>query len=408
MKAVGLVVEYNPFHNGHKYHLQESKKSTGANVVIAVMSGSFLQRGEPALTSKWTRTNMALKGGADLVVELPYAFSTQHAEPFALGSIKILEALHCEFFCFGSELGEIAPFKSLYQIMSQKEDEYNERLKFHSSTGKSYPKSASLAFLDIAGGNIELPDLSKPNNILGYQYVRTALKNGFSILPATIKRIKAEYHDDRPTDDTIASATSIRSCLFEDGSESQALSSVMPYLPKESVAGLDQYVQEFGKLHQWEDYWQMLKYKLISSSVQQLAELYEVEEGIEYRLKEAALEATSFHEFVSIVKTKRYTWTRIQRICVHILNHVTKNQMTAAMNEIGHIRILGMSATGQQYLSIHKKTIEMPLYSKLIKDKTTSLALDYQSATIHALSLDTTSQQTLWKRELQAPIRLKQ
>ncbi|WP_108669802.1 nucleotidyltransferase [Peribacillus acanthi] len=406
MKAVGLVVEYNPFHNGHKYHLQESQKSTEADVVVAVMSGSFLQRGEPALTSKWTRASMALKGGADLVVELPYAYSTQHAEHFASGSIHILEALHCDFFCFGSELGEITPFETLYQIMSQREAEYNERLKFHSSNGNSYPKSASLAFLDIAGDHIDLPDLSKPNNILGYQYVRAALKNGFVIQPATIKRIKAEYHDPRPTDDFIASATSIRSCLFENGSESQSLSSVMPYLPTESVTGLDMYVQEFGKLHQWEDYWHMLKYKLISTSLSQLAELYEVEEGIHYRLKEAALEASSFHEFVTLVKTKRYTWTRIQRICVHILNQVTKDQMTKAMNENGHIRILGMSRAGQQYLSLHKKTLEMPLYSKIGKDKSTSLAMDFQSATIHALSLNPNAQKSLWKRELLAPIRI--
>lgn len=396
MKAVGLVVEYNPFHNGHQYHLHTSKNETNADVVIAVMSGSFLQRGEPALVSKWTRTEMALRGGADLVFELPYVYCTQHAEHFAYGAILLLEAAGCDTFCFGSEQGKIEPFLSLYQLMKEKKAEYDQYVVKYISEGNSYPKASSLAFYELVSDVLDLPDLTKPNNILGFQYVKAALDHSFRIKPCTIRRIHSDYHDQELPDQPIASATSIRKALMRQ----QDLESTSSYLPSESFLLL----RSYGEFHDWEKYWPLLKYKIMSSSTDELEAIYEAEEGIQYRMKENVLEASSFNEFVSKVKTKRYTWTRIQRLCVHILNHVKKEQMKSAMNQNSYLRILGMTEKGRKYLNLNKKKIELPLISRISSVQHLGLELDISSAFIHSLALDFPSQKKLRKREFQPPI----
>jgi predicted nucleotidyltransferase len=396
MKAVGLVVEYNPFHNGHQYHLHTSKNETNADVVIAVMSGSFLQRGEPALVSKWTRTEMALRGGADLVFELPYVYCTQHAGHFAYGAILLLEAAGCDTFCFGSEQGKIEPFLSLYHLMKEKKEEYDQYVVKYISEGNSYPKASSLAFHELVTDVSDLPDLSKPNNILGFQYVKAAIDHSFRIKPYTIRRIHSDYHDQELPDQPIASATSIRKALMRQ----QDLESTSSYIPSESFLLLKSY----GEFHDWEKYWPLLKYKIMSSSTDELETVYEAEEGIQYRMKDTVLEASTFNEFVSKIKTKRYTWTRIQRLCVHILNHVKKEQMKSAMNQNSYLRILGMTEKGRKYLNLNKKKIELPLISRISSVQHLGLELDISSAFIHSLALDFPSQKKLRKREFQPPI----
>lgn len=214
LKAVGLVVEYNPFHNGHLYHLEASKTASEADAVIAVMSGNFLQRGEPALVSKWARTKMALKQGADLVIELPYAYATQKAETFADGAISILEALGCSSVCFGSENGEISPFLETAELLNSHHAEYQQLVKQFMKEGMSYPSAQTSAFLALETDSRPL-DLSLPNNILGFQYVRAIQKQKASIRPLTIKRTAAGYHDEDFNSSPIASATSIRKALFQ-------------------------------------------------------------------------------------------------------------------------------------------------------------------------------------------------
>lgn len=396
MKAVGLVVEYNPFHNGHQYHLHTSKNETNADVVIAVMSGSFLQRGEPALVSKWTRTEMALRGGADLVFELPYVYCTQHAGHFAYGAILLLEAAGCDTFCFGSEQGKIEPFLSLYHLMKEKKEEYDQYVVKYISEGNSYPKASSLAFHELVTDVSDLPDLSKPNNILGFQYVKAAIDHSFRIKPYTIRRIHSDYHDQELPDQPIASATSIRKALMRQ----QDLESISSYLPSKSFLLL----RSYGEFHDWEKYWPLLKYKIMSSSTDELETVYEAEEGIQYRMKDTVLEASTFNEFVSKIKTKRYTWTRIQRLCVHILNHVKKEQMKLAMNQNSYLRILGMTEKGRKYLNLNKKKIELPLISRISSVQHLGLELDISSAFIHSLALDFPSQKKLRKREFQPPI----
>ncbi len=399
MKAVGIVVEYNPFHNGHKLHIQESKRQTEADIVIAVMSGSFLQRGEPALVSKWARTDMALQGGADLVIELPYYFATANAELFARGAIHLLEALHCDSFCFGSEDGQITPFIRTYHLLQEHNKEYKAALKQFLKEGHSYPTAASLAFQTISTAENEL-DLSKPNNILGKEYVHTTLANGYSIQPFTIKRVAAGYHETILSTESIASATGIRKAIIE---QKKALQTIAHYVPVSTLSILETYVAHYGSLHHWEMYWSYLKYRILTTSATELAQISEVEEGIEHRLIGNAKRSSSFQQFMTLMKTKRYTWTRIQRICTHILTHCSKEEIQHNSFPT-YLRLLGMTENGQQYLREVKKELPLPFVSKLSAFHNSAIEADLRAASVFAQGLQEPFQTELMKREFTAPI----
>jgi predicted nucleotidyltransferase len=384
MKAVGVIVEYNPFHNGHAFHLSEAKKSTGADVVIAVMSGNFLQRGEPALVSKWTRAKMAIYAGVDLVFELPYQFATQQAEIFASGAVSLLAAAGCEAICFGSESGNIHDFENTVQFIEKHDSFFQQQVRIHLSNGVSYPRALSLAFFDLDPDTTVI-DLSKPNNILGYHYIKAIQKEERSIQPLTIQRKNASYHDEQLPIETIASATSIRKALFK---EKQSLDDIKPYVPDTTFNLLHDYQQKYGGFHSWEKYWPFLKFTLLQSSPSQLREIYEVEEGIENRLQAMVMQADSFYDFMTRIKTKRYTWTRLQRICLHILMNAQKTEMKKVDNEASYLRLLGMSTKGREYLNLYKHHLSLPLISKLSSYKGTDISLDIRAAKIYSLGLD--------------------
>ena len=240
MKATGIVVEYNPFHNGHLHHLQQSRLKTNSDVMIAVMSGNFLQRGEPALVDKWTRTKMALSAGVDLVIELPYAFATAQASDFAKGAIFLLDALKCTSFCFGSEEGSLKAFEHTYDLLTENNTAYNNAISMLMKKGISYPKALNEAYNIISKDvNLPLVDLSKPNNILGYHYIEAAKTLQLEIQPETIQRVIANYHDIANTSETIASATGIRKVLFDKND----LTAVQSFMPSTSLEAL----------HEWQD-----------------------------------------------------------------------------------------------------------------------------------------------------------
>ncbi|MGG4265328.1 nucleotidyltransferase [Peribacillus simplex] len=401
MKACGLVVEYNPFHNGHVLHAKESREKTGADIVVAVMSGPFLQRGEPAIASKWKRAEMALNGGIDLVIELPYAFATQKAEIFAKGSISLLESLGCDSFCFGSEDGRIEPFITAHRILTDNSAAFDAAIKSYMDAGNSYPSSAAKAYRLINNGDAAL-DLTKPNNILGKEYVSAALSNGFSIRPYTIQRVAAGYHETKLSKDPIASATGIRKAIHEH----QELDPVSSYIPQTTMNALDQYLSNYHAFHDWEMYWTMLKYRILSSSLIELAEIYEIEEGIEHRMKEVAKQSSSFTGFMAALKTKRYTWTRLQRMCVHVLTHTLKEQVIHN-DQPTYIRLLGMNGRGQEYLRTVKKGLPLPLIAKLSSYQKQDINMDLRAAQVYALGLSEPYQADLMKREYEAPIIIK-
>ncbi|MCY7804179.1 nucleotidyltransferase, partial [Bacillus spizizenii] len=279
MKAVGLVVEYNPFHNGHLYHAQTAKRQTGCDTAVAVMSGHFLQRGEPAVVSKWARTKMALQNGVDLVIELPYLYSVQKAEIFARGSVSILNKLGCEALFFGSENGDIEPFLETAKLIDEHKHTFDQRIKEELKKGANYPAAAAITFSSILHTESTL-DLSKPNNILGYHYVTSILSGGYSMKPCTTARISSDYHDaDLPEGENhIASATSIRKAMIE-----QNLDACLRFLPAASARELAHYRKSFGLWHTSESYFSYLKYSLSTVTAQELQQVYEVEEGLERR-----------------------------------------------------------------------------------------------------------------------------
>ncbi|MFS0823724.1 nucleotidyltransferase [Bacillus sp. 1P02SD] len=378
MKAVGVIVEYNPFHNGHKYHLDETKRKTNPDCMIAVMSGNFLQRGEPALVSKWARTKMALEAGIDIVIELPYAFATQKAETFANGAISLLSALHCDEVCFGSENGTIDDFTSTVSFMKRNQQVYDHTTRQYLKEGYSYPKSASLAYSSLTNHDTYV-DLSKPNNILGYHYVKAIHDQNSSLKAETIMRSSAGYHDESFSHESIASATSIRKSLF---SAEKNIKEIQNYLPLSTTKWLSAYFEEYKLFHRWEEYFTLLKYKLLTSTPSELANIYEAEEGIENRLLAFISESTSFQDFMEKIKTKRYTWTRLQRLCVHILTNTTKEQLKK-INEnpvATYIRLLGMSQKGQSFLNHVKKDVELPILSKATGFSDDLFTLDQKAA----------------------------
>lgn len=400
MKSTGLVVEYNPFHNGHLYHVEEARKQTNADIIIAVMSGNFLQRGEPSIVSKWARTKMALMAGVDLVVELPYPFAVQNAEKFAFGSISILHALKCDYFCFGSESGNIKEFSDTLDAMERHHFEYESMVKERMKSGISYPSALSQSFNSLGlkeEGNI---DLTKPNNILGFHYMKVNRSLETPMKTYTIQRKNANYHDEEFSSATIASATSIRKATFE---ADQSIQGIKQYIPNTTFHILEDYFNEYQSFHHWELYWPFLQYRLLTISENDLAKIYEIEEGVEFRLIRAAKKAVSFQDFMKKVKTKRYTWTRIQRMCVHILTNTKKKEMFTHHKSIEYIRLLGMTEKGRSYLNQIKKDLEFPLISKLSSIPHNLALLDIRASTIYSQCLQEPFRQKLYDKEFSQP-----
>lgn len=401
MKACGLIVEYNPFHNGHVYHLEEAKKVSNADCMITVMSGSFLQRGEPAIIDKFHRTKAALASGIDMVVELPYAFAVQSSDLFAKGSVLTLNELGVDSICFGSESGEITDFVEGYHTFDQRKKSFQDTLKKQLSLGLSFPEASKMAYKNI-GLTTAGMDLTKPNNILGFSYVKAILENRLPIEPLTIKRNKSGYHDQSITS-SIASATSIRKQLLSMGKVTPEIAETLPAATKEQ---LEDYQRTATRWQQWENYFPLLHYRVLTMSEQELSTIQGVDEGLEYRVKRTAKEATSFTGWVEAIKTKRYTWTRIQRMFVHILTNTKKEDMSDldSLSHVPYVRLLGLTATGQHYLHHIKKNRDVPLITKLSKTMDRVLSLEEKASAAYYSILPPAIQQTLRSAELQPPI----
>jgi len=384
LRATGVVVEHNPFHNGHLYHIKESRENTGADIVIAVMSGNFLQRGEPALVDKWTRAQMALNGGVDLVIELPYVFATAQASDFARGSISILEAIGCSSFCFGSEQGTIEPFINTYELITSQKESYQLLIKQFMQTGMSYPKALNEAYatLTVNKESSSYVDLSKPNNILGYHYIESALQMDAQIQPVTIQRIVAGYHDDIEEDQSIASATGIRKAIFDDAS----IQEISQYMPLSSVENILKWKSDIGVFGSWQQFWPFLRFTILRMSTNELSTHAEVTEGIENLIKEAAKTSDTFEDFMSVVKSKRYTWTRIQRMLTHIYTGFTWTDLHHH-KEPTYLRLLGMTQNGQKYLNENKKNLALPLLSRVAATKDSLLSYDIHATDMYMLGI---------------------
>jgi len=420
MRTVGIIVEYNPLHNGHVYHFRRAKETSGAEACVAVMSGHFLQRGEPAIVNKWARAEMALRMGADLVIELPVAYSSQPAEWFAYGAVALLESTGVvDSLVFGSEDGRIEPLLAMAEMLSEESDAFQIALKEELKKGGSYPSAYAAAASQLAeqgGPSDERLRLDLPNNSLGLHYLIALHRLGSSIQPMTVTRTKAGYHQEDISDERIASATAIRKLVF--GSEGSGVSweDIAPYIPeytldilrRESAAGR-------GPL-EWSRYSQPLLARLLSSSPEELSLHHEVTEGLEHRILQALQRFTgegdaagwSVEALLAELKTKRYTHTKLQRTLLRILLSHRKHELTREKLSAGpeYLRILGFSSKGRELLRLMKHKAKLPVLTKVGGERFADLDMDIRATGIYALGYQQAGSRDWFRDYFEAPIQI--
>ncbi len=330
MEIIGIIAEYNPFHNGHLYHLNEIKKRYPQSLIILILNGYFLERGIVSLESKEEKTRLALKYGVDLVIELPFIFGSNSADTFAESSLELLNALGVQRLLFGSESNDIVLLKNIAQ--KQLDSHFDETLQTYLKEGINYPTALNKA-IGI--------DLKNPNDLLGVSYIKAIMKNDYKINVETIKRTN-NYHDTL-SDDEIISASNIRQRL--DNAED-----ISKYIPEGNINKIN-----------YDLLFSLIKAKIITDD--NLDQYLSVDEGIDHRLKKVINQTNSLEELVTAVKTKRYTYNRIMRMLIHILIGLTKeDKLTFKHNE--YIRLLGLTDEGQKHINKIKKELPIPLVSK--------------------------------------------
>jgi len=359
MNAVGLITEYNPFHNGHLHHLRESLRLAGAEISVAVMSGHFLQRGEAALADKWLRARTALAAGVDLVVEIPFPFACNSAPHFASGALRLLDALGASSLCFGSEAGELAPLQEAAGHLERDKERIEAQIRRRLCLGESYPAARAGVLATEGLGEGAVAALRSPNNILGIEYLRAIAANGSNIRPLAIPRIGSGYHEQRESEG-IASATGIRARIAE-GRPWEHL------LPRQGATLLAQALER-GLGAQKERFFSALMGRLLPGE-EALCGLYQADGGSLRRLCNAALEAVSVDDLVERAAQKQLTRTRIRRMLVYALLGV-KSEMGGYL-ECGplYLRLLGASKRGEAYLGKRRDSLGLPLIHQMPKAK---------------------------------------
>ena len=348
MLKVGVIAEYNPFHNGHLYHLNKVKELYPDSYLILVLIGNFTQRGDVSVINKWDKTKLALDYGYDLVVELPFNIATSSANIYAKGAIELLNYLKCDALVFGSESNDIELFKKVVSI-TKKDKTYDKKIKEYLKEGYNYPKACSLALKEISNITID-----KPNDVLGLEYVRSIINSKSKITPVSIKRTD-DYHND------ITSATSIRKNL----KSKKTLKKVMPKASLKLISNIS-----------LNDYFDYIKYEIISND--NLINILDVDEGILSKLKQEIFNVNTINELILKVKSKRYSYNRIKRMLLHILTDTKKDYDT----NINYIRVLGMNENGKKIL---KDAKDIPIITKYKKEYDYLFKDDIKASKIYSL-----------------------
>lgn len=345
--VLGIIAEYNPFHNGHFYQIEEAKKQTGAKYVVAVMSGNFTQRGNTSLIDKWAKAQMALENGVDIVLELPTIYSVSSAENFAEGAIKILDSLKIvDTLCFGTETADFAALNNIANVLHNEPKEYVAILNHELGKGISYPKARENALMMYLNDIKRYASiLSGSNNILAIEYLKALKRLKSDMTPFSIQRKKVYYNDERIIDE-FASSTAIRKLIATEQYEE-----VRKVVPMSSYMLLKEKIEKGNFVIDIIKFEKEILYNLRKMTVKQIAELPDVTEGLEYAIKNAANSCNSLLELVNIIKSKRYTQTRIQRILVYALLGITKKDMANARKVIPYARVLGFNKNGREMLS---------------------------------------------------------
>lgn len=340
MKKIGIICEYNPFHNGHLHHLNYIKNNFKNSLVILVMSGEVTERGDLSVLTKWEKTKLALDYGIDIVIELPYQYAAQSADLFAKGSLAILNYFQVDKIVFGSE--ENNPNKLIKYAKQQLDEEYHLKVLNNLKNGDKYAKATAEALED--------DNFFKPNDILGLSYIREIIKNNYSIEPLTLKR--TNDYNSHTLNDSISSATAIREALLNKNDISK-------YVPKETFNMLNK------DIIKTDDYYELLKYRILNEDIN-ILKYHLVDEKIIPRILKFINKSNNFDELILNIKTKNYSYNRIKRTLMNILFGITKEDIKKQKD---YIRILGFNNNGKKYLNQLKKDIDIPIITSYRNNK---------------------------------------
>lgn len=371
MNIIGIIGEYNPFHLGHKYHIDKIKEKYPDSIIIAVISTSFTQRGDISVLNKWDKTKTLLENGVDLVLELPFVYSTQSADIFSKGALEILNELKIEKLIFGSESNNINLLRDIANLQINNK-EFDLKVKKYLDKGNNYPTSLSLTIKDMGYRKID-----SPNDLLGISYIKEIIKNNYKIKAETIKRT-TNFHGNNKG--IIKSASEIRDLI----NDNKDIKKFINYDDKLIYKNLD--------------YFNLLKYKIISTNIDKYMT---VDEGIDKRIYKYIEKANNKEDLIKFIKTKRYTYNKLSRMFTHILCSLTKEE---AKLPIDYIRILGFTNNGKKYLNKIKKDTNIPLITNYKSTNSNLLDIEYRVLKIYSLI---TNDETLIKKELEKPIYIK-
>lgn len=363
-RVIGVVAEYNPFHNGHYYHLQATKEITGAEYCVAVISGNFTQRGDTSIVNKWAKAYMAICGGADLVIELPTVYSISSAENFASGAVKILDNLKVvNAISFGAEANDLATLNNIANVLYEEPKAYTNILSHELKKGISYPAARENALMMYLNDIKRYANtLSSPNNILAIEYLKALKIQKSKLEPIMIKRKKVYYNDNKIVDD-FASATAIRK-LLQDGE----YANLRKVIPRSSYTIIGQESRKGGMVLSLAKYEKEIIYALRKMTVEEIADVPDVSEGLQFAIKNAANEANNLKDLISNIKSKRYTQTRIQRILLYALLGIDKKLMENSRKVVPYVRVLGFTQKGKSLLSeISRRNPKLNIITSLKK-----------------------------------------
>ncbi len=350
MKIIGIVTEYNPFHNGHMYQIEKIKEMYPNSILIIAMSGNYTQRGEISVINKWNKAKIAVNNGIDIVLEIPFIFSNQSADTFSYAALKMLSEFKIDTLVFGSECNNKETLMKAASIQLNNK-EFDKLVKLHMDSGENYPTSLNLAIKELSSVNI-----TESNDLLAVSYIKEILKNNYNIDIVTIKRTNSFL--DLDSDDTIVSANNIRE-------KARNGKSIGKYLPKESL--------DLISLYNEEKLFTLLKYKIISEKAT-LNKYHLINEGIHNRIYKSALNSKNYNELIENIKSKRFTYNKVNRILMNILIGFTKEE-ACDFRSLEYIKILGMSGNGKRYYNKIKKNISMPVTVKFENYKTSQIEL---------------------------------
>ena len=337
-KRIGIIAEYNPFHNGHLYQIQKAKELTGADTVIAVMSGNFTQRGDTSLVNKFEKTKIALQNEVDMVIELPTIYSISSAENFALGGIKILNEIgNIDYLVFGIEEDNLKELQAIADVLVNENDEFKRTIKEELDKGNSYPKAREIALKKVLSSENVEDIMQKPNNILAIEYLKALKITNSRIKPFAIKR-KNSMHHDKNINENYASGTYIRKLFIENNFDE--ISKVVPKYTYEKLLELKSQGTYVTSINDFSD---IVIYKIRMMTKEEISQIADVNEGLENSIKLASTTCKTIDEIIEKVSTKRYTKTRISRILTYILLDITKSEMEQSKNANQYIRVLGIN-----------------------------------------------------------------